>query len=252
MSIIQAQTSMGRVRLTPSRRVEGAWSISAEGKCMSYINPADPQDLPWPFLRVPPIIMDSMARQATGSPLQSLLSVGGAGFCVPRAMDHRNPGMRQVVLEPNQELTDMVLSVAPLSKESNIEVLSVFGQVGILSLDDNSFQGILMDAYDGDQIPSALLTDEFFGHLGRVLAPEGVVVFNVIDNSDLSLVGRVVEQGRRHIGPSYALANSAMLNSSRSSNYFVVIPRGAAFDDSMENAAKKVRRGFIPSERLAP
>jgi SAM-dependent methyltransferase len=108
-----------------------------------------------------------------------------------RYFAHAHPGSRQVVIEPNKELTETVLRRFPLPGDARISLLHNDGRTALGTLDSRTADLIVMDAYAGGHVPEELTTAECVEQLSRVLRDDGVLVFGLIDYPETEYVARV-------------------------------------------------------------
>lgn len=109
------------------------------------------------------------------------LHIGGGGLSLPRYIEARRPGCRQVVLEPDGDLIEQVRRRLPLPRRHGIKVRITDGRSGLGDMAPASHDLIVVDAFDGACVPAELATVEFFSALATVLAPGGLVMMNVGD-----------------------------------------------------------------------
>ena len=82
-----------------------------------------------------------------------VLHVGGAGLTLPRYVAARRPGSRQVVLEPDEALTELVRERLPLPWRSGISVRPVTGRDGLAAVRDGWAEAVVVDAFAGAEVP---------------------------------------------------------------------------------------------------
>ena len=106
-------------------------------------------------------------------------------------MEWRRPQTAQVVCEPDVELTEEVRRKIPLPPRSGIKVRAVDGRAGLRQMPDDWADVIIVDAFDGAQVPGELVTDEALDDVRRVLREEAVAIFNVTDRSPFAWAKRL-------------------------------------------------------------
>ncbi|WP_219107014.1 spermidine synthase [Austwickia sp. TVS 96-490-7B] len=162
-------------------------TVWRDGRHQSFVDPDDPTHLAFEYIAQMGLAVDTMLPPGR----ITATHIGGAGLTLPRYVEHTRPGSPQIVLEPDQQLTDQVRRTLPLPRGHRIRVRAQTGQVGVPLLADNSADLIVLDAYDGGRVPADLGTVDFFGHLARVLRPAGVLVANIADEPARRYLGRV-------------------------------------------------------------
>jgi hypothetical protein len=123
---------------------------------------------------------------APGSAIKALI-LGGGAYSIPRYIEATRPGSTQKVIEINHELIQFIDNALPLKEGSSIEVLCSDAYTYILSENDEpeKYDFILFDAYVEPQLEERFLSYEFLERLHSLVSKTGLVVVNIIDNSDL-------------------------------------------------------------------
>ncbi|MEV6072040.1 fused MFS/spermidine synthase [Nocardia sp. NPDC052001] len=163
-----------------------AFLISVAGAAQSRVVPDDPYDLSWGYLRH--IAASVLHRRP--EPLD-IVHVGGGGMVLARYFAHTHPGSRQIVIEPNQAMTEAILERVPFPPAAQITLLHELGRAALGNLDTGSADLIVVDAYVGGHVPEDLTTVECITQLRRVLRGPGVLVYGLIDHPDMRYVARV-------------------------------------------------------------
>lgn len=135
-------------------------------------------------------VIDACAEP--GEPVR-IVHIGGAALTIPRYVATTRPRSSQTVLEPDEQVTAMVREQLPLPRNSGIKIRPVDGRSGIAALRDNFADIIVLDAFDGAQVPAELSTVEFFADLARVTADGGIVLLNLADRAPFPYVRRAVK-----------------------------------------------------------
>lgn len=168
---------------------DGTFVLRVDGSLQSQVDLADPTQLHFEYVRRIGDVLDAVAPRR--QPV-SVLHVGGAGLTLARYVAATRPRSRQIVLEPDEDLTEFVREVLPVPKRAGIKVRGTSGRAGIAEVYDDSTDVVIVDAFVREAVPANLVTAEFFAQCARVLRPTGVVVVNLIDGSaGLGFVRRV-------------------------------------------------------------
>ncbi|MFC6154375.1 spermidine synthase [Nocardioides yefusunii] len=166
--------------------------LELDGMQQSAVDLSDPTRLSFDYMRRIAALIDALPGGRLPQERLAVLHVGGAAMNLPRYVHVRRPGSSQIVLEPNAQVVEQVRAEAPLPPRSGIKVRTVDGATGIGTVREDSLDLVVLDAFDGAQVPVDLTGAEFLGHVVRVLAPGGVFVANLTDRAPFTLVRDVV------------------------------------------------------------
>lgn len=174
-----------------------AYTLRIGSTDQSYVDLDDPTNLEFDYVQRIGDLIDVLA------PAQARLRVvhvGGAALTIPRYVAATRPRSAQVVLEPDTALTEWVRERLPLPRKSGIKIRGVDGLTGIGQLADGYADLVVVDAFLGARVPSALTTTEFFTEVARVVAPRGVLAINLTDRGPFGY-GRRVAAGLLEVFP---------------------------------------------------
>jgi hypothetical protein len=170
-----------RAQLSKDRFTTSGVVLSVDGIAQSLVNPEDPTDLQFEYIRRIGHIVD-LFRPAS-APITAV-HLGAGALSVPRYIAHTRPGSRSQVIEWEQELVDLVRTHIPWDPSWSIRVRYgdareslgslPFGLMGSVDL-------VVVDLFSGSSTPSHLTTLEFYQEIRPLLRPDGVVVINVVD-----------------------------------------------------------------------
>jgi spermidine synthase len=175
----------------------GGSTVSIDGYPQSYVSADDPQLLVFGYVQHLAAVLDTLPE----GPL-AVTHVGGAGMTLPRYLNHTRPGSPQIVLEPDEALTERVRRELPLPRGHWIRVRAQTGRQGVAQLKDESADAVVVDAFAQNQVPADLTSAEWFRDVGRVLRPAGILLMNTADDVDHRHVARV------HAGLAQALPHT--------------------------------------------
>ncbi|WP_121251676.1 spermidine synthase [Nocardioides ferulae] len=211
----------GRIELVPGGRPE-AWLLRLDGMDQSFVDLADPSRLEFDYVRR---LGDAVDAWPTAGPVR-IVHVGGAGLSLARYVAATRPGSRQVVLEPDEEVTELVRRDLPLPRRSGIKIRPVDGRTGLAQLRDDGADLIVLDAYADARVPGELVTAEAAAEAARVLSPSGWLLANLTDRAPFPWVRRVVAAVRTALPSLMVSAEPATLRARRPGNLLVVAGRG--------------------------
>lgn len=214
----------GEVVIQPAGR-PGAWLVTLDGTPQSLVDLADPTRLDFDYVRRMGDVID--AREPAGAPLR-VLHVGGGGLTLPRYVSATRPRSRQVVLESHHDLVGRVRSALPLAPRSGTSVREVDGRAGITAVRDGWADVVVVDAFDDARVPAALVTEEWYAEVARVLVPDGWCLANLVDRSPWEHARRALAALRTQLPQMLLSAEPATLKGRRTGNLLVVAGRSPA------------------------
>ncbi len=217
------ERTVGSGTATVEAVADGTFVLRVDGSPQSQVDLADPTHLAFEYMRRIGDVVDAVA--ARKQPI-SVLHVGGAGLSLARYVAVTRPRSRQIVLEPDEDLTEFVREALPLPKRSGIKVRPETGRAGISGVYEDSVDLVIVDAFVREAVPENLVTREFAAECARVLRPGGVLVHNLIDGSaGLAFVRRVAATAREAFGQGVVLAERKVLRGKSFGNVVLVASR---------------------------
>lgn len=203
----------GGVFLVPDAAYSAAYTLRMGRTDQSYVDLDDPLRLEFDYVQR---LADAIEEVAPTGERIRIVHVGGALMTLPRYVAATRPSSAQIVLEPDSELTDFVRRHVPLPPRSGIKVRAVDGRAGIAAMRDDYTDVVVLDAFDGSQVPAELTTVEFFTDVRRVL-DDGVLMVNITDRG-LSYARRVAAAARAVFGEVLLSAEPSTLKGRRFGN----------------------------------
>ena len=204
--------------LVPDPTRPRAWTLRVGRTDQSYVDLDDPTRLEFDYVQR---IVDVVDAVAPAGERLCVVHIGGAALTVPRYLAATRPRSAQVVLEPDTELTELVRSHLPLPRQSGIKVRGTDGRSGLAGLRDNYADVVVLDAFDGSQVPGDLTTDVFLADVHRVLAASGTLVMNVTDRGPFGYARRVLAGVLATFGQVVFTAEPATLKGRRFGNVVI-------------------------------
>jgi spermidine synthase len=172
--------------LVPDGDGRGGWTVMVNGVPCSHLDPDDPTRLDFEYMRWIGDLLDVGAPE--GEPLHTL-HLGGAGCTLARYVAATRPGSRQLVVELDAVLVELVREAFGLRSSSSIRLRTGDARAVLTDLPDARYQVIIRDAFEVDAVPDHLRTRGFVEQVARVLTPGGIYVANMGD-------GGTMEQSR--------------------------------------------------------
>lgn len=174
--------------LHPDPDRPGGWCLDVGGVPQSYVDVDDPTHLEFDYVRRLADVLDAIA--APGMPLR-VVHVGGAALTLPRYVAATRPGSRQLVLEVDGALVELVRARLPWRRGSGIRVRVAEGRTAMRGLPDAAAAAVVVDAFTDGRVPEHLTTRECMRDAARVVGPDGVFLLNVADGPPLRYWRRV-------------------------------------------------------------
>ncbi|MEV7396449.1 fused MFS/spermidine synthase [Aeromicrobium sp. NPDC092404] len=193
-------------------------TLRIDGTDQSHVDLDDPTRLEFDYMQRIADVIDALG--SPGKPLR-VVHIGGAAMTIPRYVAVTRPTSAQIVLEPDERVTALVRERLPLPRNSGVKVRPVDGRSGVAALRPDFADVVILDAYDGAQVPAELSTAEFFADLARVVVDDGVVLLNLADRAPFPYVRRVVRGVRDSFDQVMISAEPATLKGRRFGNVLV-------------------------------
>ena len=201
----------------------GAFLVrSPDGREQSHVDLDDPTYLAFDYVRRMADIVDTYG--VAGDPVR-VVHVGGAGLTLPRYLSATRPGSNQIVLEPDETVTDLVRRDLPLPRRSGIKVRAVSGRAGVFALRDQSVEVMVLDAFSEGSTPLDLLSVEQVEHVARVITESGWYVLNLAGGAPFQGIRRALAAVRTAFPHVLVGAEPATLRGRREGNLVVVASR---------------------------
>jgi len=229
-----------RPELLRDADVPGAWSIVVGSTEQSWIDPSDPTRLEFDYVQR---IADAIDLHAPAGQRLRVVHVGGAGMTLARYVAHTRPSSAQIVLEPDEELTEKVRELIPLPRNSGIKVRATDGRTGIAAMRDDYADIVIVDAFVGPSVPPDLVTTEFYTDLARVLTDTGAVMVNITDRAPFPFARRVAAGLGTVFGHCCWSAEPATLKGRRIGN---IVLLGSRHPLPYEDLSARASRSVFP------
>ncbi|WP_329520356.1 spermidine synthase [Spirillospora sp. NBC_01491] len=215
---VRYEVAGGEAELLRDTEREGGWMLCVGGVPQSYVDLADPTHLDFEYMRLMGDLADCLGPP--GAPLDAV-HVGGAGCTLPRYIAATRPGSRQVVLEPDAELVQVVRERLPVKHVPGLKIRITDGRTGLAAVPDGADDLVVLDAFAEASMPVELATREFVLDVERVLRSGGAYMVNVADGFRLPYARRVAATVRSVFRHTLLLADPGVLRGRRFGNLIV-------------------------------
>lgn len=123
-----------------------------------------------------------------GSDRGHVLHLGGGLLALPRAVAARTPGTRQVVVESEPAVVELVRQRFGLPP--GVTVVAGDARAWLEAGHARACDAIVVDVFAGGRIPAAFTSREFFAHARAALAGEGLLVVSSVAGPELLFTRR--------------------------------------------------------------
>lgn len=173
----------GTCELEPDPYSPNGWVLRVNGVPSSHIDLDDPLHLDFEYMHWIASLVDS--RWAPSERLR-VLHLGGGACSLARYLAHAHPAARQVVVELDGRLAELVREWFDLPRAPLLRIRVGEARAVTESLSPATRDVVVRDVFAGAVTPEPLTTVEFARHVRRVLAPGGLYVLNCGDTRDLA------------------------------------------------------------------
>ncbi|WP_155370676.1 spermidine synthase [Catellatospora vulcania] len=174
---IVEQVDAGTAALVPDVGRRGGWTLFVDDTAQSYVHLTDPTHLEFGYVRRIATVIDAAAP--AGAPLR-VLHLGGGALTLPRYVEATRPGSTQRVIEYDRKLYTLVRRVLPLPP-GDLRVRIADACHAVAAVRPDTFDLVITDLYQGDQMPHGATTAGFAGDVARALRPGGLYAANLLD-----------------------------------------------------------------------
>jgi spermidine synthase len=167
----------GRVFVVEEAGLRSLRFGDVDARDQTRIRPGHPEQLPMPYLRSAAVGLAAPAR------LDRLLVIGLGGGAFPAFVQVHWPDAHIDAVEIDPVVARIATTHFGLEGGDTLRV-HVQDAVEYVRKERTPYDYILLDAYDADDLPEALITHAFLSDVHELLAKDGVVVANIAVRSD--------------------------------------------------------------------
>ncbi|WP_235523454.1 spermidine synthase [Cellulomonas sp. Root485] len=158
-------------------------TVLVNGVPSSYLDLVDPTRLVFEYMQQMAAVIDRVGP--AGGPLD-VVHLGAAGCALARALDAERPGSRQLAVELDTVLPELVRGWFDLPRSPALRIRAGDARAELSKLPDASADVVVRDVFAGDTTPDHVRTREMVAEVARVLRPGGVYLANCADRPPLA------------------------------------------------------------------
>jgi spermidine synthase len=215
------EVTFGEVELLRDLDRPTGWVLSMRGVPQSYVDLEDPTYLDFEYVRLIADVINTLPEGRLDA-----VHIGGGACTLPRYVAATRPGSRQIVVEPDGALVELVRAQLRLRSVPRLKVRIVDGRTGSGALRDASADLLILDAFSGATMPLDLATAEYLADVVRILRPSGTLLINVADGKGLAFTRRVTATVRGTFRHVMLLAEPGVMRGRRFGN--IILAASAA------------------------
>ena len=156
------------------------WLLLVDGTPQSYVDLDDPGHLEFDYVQLLADVLDAVCPPDV--PI-SAVHLGGGACTLARWVAARRPGSRQVVVEADEPLAQLVRDQLGTA---GFRLRVGDGRAALGHLDAALSDVVVCDVFVGAQVPGHLATVEHVREVARVLRPGGTYLVNLADSGGLA------------------------------------------------------------------
>ena len=170
--------AFGQAELLRDLDAADGWLLTVDGVAQSYVDRADPTHLEFDYVR----LMGDVVDVLPDGPL-SAVHLGGGGCTLARYVAATRPGSRQLVVEADEALADLVRSSFGTAG-FRLRIGDAREQLPALRQGESDL--VVADVFESAAQPVHVTTSEWLTAVRRLLRPGGAYVVNVADGKPLA------------------------------------------------------------------
>ena len=217
-------------------------TLLVNGVPSSAIDLADPGRLDFEYMQH----MAALTSHLPPGPVDAV-HLGAAGCALPRWVHHTRLGSRQIAVDIDARLLELVRTWFALPRSPHLRLRAADARAALESLPTASADLVVRDVFADDRTPDAMTTAEFCGEVARVLRPGGLYLANCADRPPLTLA-RTEAATVASVWPHVALvAETGVLRGRRYGN---LVLAASAIPLELDQAQRSIRSLVVPARIL--
>lgn len=177
---VRIDTGTAELRRSPDD--PRAVTLYVNGVPSSHLDLDDPTWLEFEYMQHMAAIIDHTTDTALDA-----VHLGAAGCALPRWLDAVRPGSRQVAVDVDGRLLELVRTWFALPRSPRLRLRPGEARAVLAALPTASADVVVRDVFAPDTTPAHLTTVEFLEEVVRVLRPGGLYLANCADRPPLAL-----------------------------------------------------------------
>ena len=193
--------------------------------------------------------MDAVVAAATAGPLRAL-HLGAAGCALARSWDAERPGSRQLAVDIDARLVQLVREWFDLPRAPRLRLRAEDAASAVATAHPASYDVVVRDVFAGDSTPAHLVTLPLAQQVAAALRPGGLYLVNCADRPPLDRARRELATLAAAFGPDAVaegrlalVAEPGILKGRRYGNLVLAAVRAVAEDD--EGTAPDLRSAAL-------
>lgn len=211
----QWPVSTGMVALERDPYSADTWTVLVNGVPSSSVNLSDPRHLDFEYMRWMALVLGMFFGREDRV---RALHLGGGAAAFPRYVNAEFPESRQVVVELDARLNELVRGWFDLPRAPFLRLRSGDALDVVPTLMAGSRDVVVRDVFAGDTTPDGFVDSGFVAEVARVLAPDGLYLLNVGDGPELNNVRRELPTLKSTFGNIIAVSDPAVFKGRRRGN----------------------------------
>ena len=231
----------GTAQLVVARGHPGV-TLLVNGVPSSFVDPDDPEHLEFEYQQQ----MAAVVATLPSGPLR-VVHLGGAACGLARALEAARPGSRQVAVEVDARLAELVRTWFDLPHPPALRLRTTDAATWLAGARPGLADVVVRDVFARNQVPADLVTVATARLVARALAPGGLYLVNCVDWPPLAQARAETATLAAVFAHVAVVAETGVLRGRRYGN--VVL---AASDTSLEAVAssRALRQGVVPARVL--
>ncbi|WP_170305281.1 spermidine synthase [Kitasatospora viridis] len=201
----------------PDLDSDGSWLLTLDGTPQSYVDLVDPTRLEFEYTRRLGHLVDALAP--AGVPLAAL-HLGGGALTLPRYVAATRPGSRQLAVEADGPLVDLVAEVLPWGAAAEVAVGDA--RERLAATEPAGWDLVVADVFQGSRTPAHLNSVDFVRLAAAALRPGGCYAANLADGAPLAFAAAQTANVRAVFAHTCLIAEPSVLRGRRYGNLLLV------------------------------